>query len=157
LVLMASTRRALVLQATAFTLAHSFTLALGVFGAVNIPSQIVEPLIAASIAFIALENLFAKSVTRWRLPVVFVFGLLHGLGFAGAMADLGLSGEHLVASLIGFNVGVELGQLAVIAAAAAIVRMLRLSIDAERQYVLRPVSAAIALTGLFWAVERTIQ
>ena len=157
LFLMASTRRALVLQVTAFTLAHSLTLALGVFGAVHIPSQIVEPLIAASIAFIALENLFAKSVTRWRLLVVFVFGLLHGLGFAGAMADLGLSGEHLAASLVGFNVGVELGQLAVIAAAALIVRTLRLSIDAERQYVLRPVSAAIALAGLFWAVERTIQ
>lgn len=157
LFLMASTRRALVLQVSAFTAAHSTTLALGVFGAVSVPPQIVEPLIAASIAFIALENLFATSVTRWRLLVVFAFGLLHGLGFAGAMADLGLSGEHLAASLVGFNVGVELGQLAVIAAAALIVRTLRLSIDAERQYVLRPASAAIALTGLFWAIERTIQ
>ena len=133
------------------------TLALGVFGAVSIPPQIVEPLIAASIAFIALENLFATSVTRWRLIVVFVFGLLHGLGFAGAMAELGLSGEHLAASLVGFNVGVELGQLSVIAAAAFVVRTLRLSVDAERQFVLRPASAAIALTGLFWAIERTVQ
>jgi hypothetical protein len=157
LFLMASTRRALVLQVSAFTAAHSMTLALGAFGAVNIPPQIVEPLIAASIAFIALENLFATSVTRWRLLVVFVFGLLHGLGFAGAMADLGLSGEHLAASLVGFNVGVELGQLSVIAAASVIVRTLRLSIDAERQFVLRPASAAIALAGLFWAIERTIQ
>ena len=157
LFLMASTRRALVLQVSAFTVAHSMTLALGVFGAVSISPRIVEPLIAASIAFIALENLFAPSVTRWRLFVVFVFGLLHGLGFAGAMTDLGLSGEHLAASLVGFNIGVELGQLSVIVAAALIVRALRLSIDAERQFVLRPVSAAIALTGLFWAIERTIQ
>ena len=157
LFLMASTRRALVLQVSAFTVAHSLTLALGAFGAVNVPPHIVEPLIAASIAFIALENLFVKSVTRWRLLVVFVFGLLHGLGFAGAMAGLGLSGGHLAASLVGFNVGVELGQLTVIATAALIVRTLRLSIDSERQFVLRPVSAAIALTGLFWAVERTIQ
>lgn len=156
LFLMASTRRALLLQVSAFTAAHSMTLALGAFGAVNVPPQIVEPLIAASIAFIALENLFVTSVTRWRLLVVFVFGLLHGLGFAGAMADLGLSGEHLAASLVGFNVGVELGQLAVIASAALIVRTLRLSIDAERQFVLRPASAAIALMGLFWAIERTI-
>ncbi len=156
LFLMASTRRALVLQVSAFTAAHSLTLALGVFGAVHTPAQSVEPLIAASIAFIALENLLAKSVTRWRLLVVFVFGLLHGLGFAGAMADLGLSGERLAASLVGFNVGDELGQLAVIAVAALVVRTLRLSIDAERQYVVRPVSAAIALTGLFWAVERTM-
>ena len=157
LFLMASTRRALLLQVSTFTAAHSLTLALGAFGAVHVPPQIVEPLIAASIAFIALENLFVTSVTRWRLLVVFVFGLLHGLGFAGAMADLGLSGEHLAASLVGFNVGVELGQLAVIASAALIVRALRLSIDAERQFVLRPVSAAIALTGLFWAIERAIQ
>ena len=157
LFLMASTRRAIVLQVSAFTVAHSVTLALGVYGAVNIPPTIVEPLIAASIAFIALENLFATSVTRWRLIVVFVFGLLHGLGFAGAMADLGLSGEHLAASLVGFNVGVELGQLSVIAGASLIVRMLRLSIDAERQFVLRPASAAIALMGLFWAIERTMQ
>jgi hypothetical protein len=157
LFLMASTRRALLLQVSTFTAAHSLTLALGAFGAVHVPPQIVEPLIAASIAFIALENLFVTSVTRWRLLVVFVFGLLHGLGFAGAMADLGLSGQHLAASLVGFNIGVELGQLAVIASAALIVRALRLSIDAERQFVLRPVSAAIALTGLFWAIERTIQ
>jgi hypothetical protein len=156
LFLMASTRRALALQVSAFTAAHSLTLALGVFGAVNVPAQIVEPLIAASIAFIALENLFAKSGSNWRLLVVFVFGLLHGLGFAGAMADLGLSGGHLAASLVGFNFGVELGQLAVIAAAALIVRTLRLSIEAERRYVLRPASAAIAITGLFWAVERTV-
>lgn len=157
LFLMASTRRALVLQVSAFTLAHSLTLALGVYGAVSIPSQIVEPLIAASIAFIALENVFAKSVSNRRLFVVFVFGLVHGLGFAGVMADLGLSGGHLAASLVGFNAGVELGQLTVIAAASLIVKALRLPVDAERQFVLRPASAAIALTGLFWAVERTFQ
>jgi hypothetical protein len=157
LFLMASTRRALLLQVSVFTAAHSLTLALGVFDAVSMPPQIVEPLIAASIAFIALENLFAKSVSHWRLLVVFVFGLLHGLGFAGAMADLGLAGEHLAASLVGFNIGVELGQLAVIATAALIVRALRLSINAERQFVIRPISAAIALTGLFWAIERTVQ
>ncbi len=95
-------------------------------------------------------------MSNWRLIVVFVFGLLHGLGF-GAMADLGPSGGHLAASLVGFNAGVELGQLTVIAAASLIVRALRLPVDAERQFVLRPASAAIALTGLFWAVERTLQ
>jgi hypothetical protein len=156
LFLMASTRRALLLQVSAFTLAHSLTLALGAFGAVSIPSRIIEPLIAASIAFIAIENIFATSVSRWRIFVVFVFGLLHGLGFAGAMADLGLSGRHLVASLVGFNAGVELGQLAVILAASLVVRALRLPVDAERQFVLRPASAAIALMGLFWAFERTV-
>jgi hypothetical protein len=152
-----ASRRALVLQITAFTAAHSLTLALGVLGAVNAPAGVVEPLIAASIAFIALENLFARSVANARLPVVFAFGLLHGLGFASAMADLGLSGRQLAASLVGFNIGVELGQLAVVAAAALTVRMLRLPSDTERRFVLRPASAAIALTGLFWAVERVVR
>lgn len=156
LYLVATTRRAVILQVSLFTLAHSLTLALAVVGIVSVPGRIVEPLIAASIAFVAVENLFGRGVSYWRLIAVFGFGLLHGLGFAGAMADLGLAGESLAGALVGFNVGVELGQLAVIAGAALIVRSLRLTIDKERQFVVRPVSAAIALAGLFWMVERTI-
>ncbi|HXT68666.1 MAG TPA: HupE/UreJ family protein [Vicinamibacterales bacterium] len=156
LYLVATTKRAVILQVSLFTLAHSLTLALAVVGAVSVPARIVEPLIAASIAFIALENLLARNVSYGRLVAVFGFGLLHGLGFAGAMADLGLAGENLAGALVGFNIGVELGQLAVIAGAACIIRSLRLTIDTERQFVVRPLSAAIALTGLFWMVERTL-
>ncbi len=156
LYLAGTTRRAVILQVSLFTLAHSVTLALGVIGWVSVPERIVEPLIALSIAFIAVENLLGRSLSRGRLIAVFCFGLLHGLGFAGAMADIGLSGEHLAGALVGFNIGVELGQLAVIAGAALIVRSLRLSIDMHRQFVVRPVSAAIALAGLFWMVERTM-
>lgn len=155
LFLMAPTRRSLLLQVSAFTLAHSLTLALAVLGVMSAPARLVEPLIAASIAWVAIENLVTTQVSRARLLVVFGFGLLHGLGFAGAMSQLGLSGEHLVASLIGFNAGVELGQLTVIAAAALLVRALRLPLAIERRFILRPASAMIALTGLAWAVQRT--
>ncbi|MDA0722616.1 MAG: HupE/UreJ family protein, partial [Proteobacteria bacterium] len=105
----------LVLQISLFTLAHTITLALAALGYVSIPGEIVEPLIAASIVFVAVENIFTRRVSRWRPYVIFGFGLLHGLGFASVLGEFGLPQETFVAALIGFNVGVEAGQLAVIA------------------------------------------
>jgi hypothetical protein len=104
----------LLLQVSLFTLAHTITLALAALGYVTISGAIVEPLIAASIVFIAVENIFTKQVSRWRPYVIFGFGLLHGLGFASVLAEFGLPEASFVAALIGFNVGVELGQLLVI-------------------------------------------
>lgn len=155
LFLLASGTRSLLLQISAFTLAHSATLALAALGVVAVPSSVVEPLIAVSIAYIAFENLMTTSISRWRLAIVFAFGLLHGLGFAGALADLGISGSDLPMTLVGFNVGVELGQLAVVLAAAVVVRMLPVASANRRRYLTNPASAAIAAMGLFWAVERT--
>jgi hypothetical protein len=105
----------LILQVSLFTLAHTITLALAALGYVSIPGEIVEPLIAASIVFVAVENIFTRQVSRWRPYVIFGFGLLHGLGFASVLGEFGLPQETFVAALIGFNVGVEVGQLAVIA------------------------------------------
>ncbi|MEL6889311.1 MAG: HupE/UreJ family protein, partial [Pseudomonadota bacterium] len=105
-------------QVSAFTLAHTVTLALGALGLVNIPGAIVEPLIAASIVYVAVENIFARGMNRWRPLVVFGFGLLHGLGFASVLGEFGLPEGTFIPALIGFNVGVEIGQLAVIALAA---------------------------------------
>lgn len=105
----------LILQVSLFTLAHTITLALAALGYVTLPGEIVEPLIAASIVFVAVENIFTKRVSRWRPYVIFGFGLLHGLGFASVLGEFGLPQETFVAALIGFNVGVEVGQLAVIA------------------------------------------
>ncbi|QFT63112.1 HupE/UreJ family protein [Roseivivax sp. THAF30] len=106
----------LILQITIFTLAHSVTLALGAFGIVSIPGSIVEPIIAASIVFVAAENMFARRVTGWRIGVIFLFGLLHGLGFASVLNEFGLPDGQFGAALVGFNVGVEIGQIAIIAA-----------------------------------------
>lgn len=155
LFLLASRTRTLLLQISAFTLAHSVTLGLAALGFVSVPASIVEPLIAVSIAYIAIENLMTTSISKWRLAIVFAFGLLHGLGFAGALAQLGISGTDLPITMVGFNVGVELGQLTVVLAAAFVMRLVPVASVNRRRYLTNPASAAIAVMGLFWAVERT--
>lgn len=104
-------------QISAFTLAHTITLALAALGYVTIPGSIVEPLIALSIVYVAVENLFNDGLSRWRPLIIFGFGLLHGLGFASVLAEFGLPEGSFIPALIGFNIGVEIGQLAVIAVA----------------------------------------
>ncbi|WP_407493419.1 HupE/UreJ family protein [Pseudooceanicola sp. MF1-13] len=149
------TLRPLLWQISAFTLAHTVTLALGALGVVNVPGSIVEPLIAASIAFIAIENIFATGLTRWRPFVVFGFGLLHGLGFASVLQEFGLPQDQFIPALIGFNVGVELGQLTVIALAFLAVGAWFRHKTWYRPGIAIPASAVIACIGLYWAVERT--
>jgi hypothetical protein len=124
-------------------------------GLVSVSSSIVEPIIAGSIAYVAIENIYRREYTHWRLLVVFVFGLIHGLGFAGALANLNLPPAALVIGLLGFNIGVELGQLTVIAIALGATVWLK---DAEqyRQYVVVPGSALIALMGVWWMIERIV-
>ena len=107
--------RPLLTQVSLFTLAHTITLALAALGYVVVPGSFVEPLIAASIVYVAVENIFMKNLSPWRPFVVFGFGLLHGLGFASVLAEFGLPKSAFVPALIGFNIGVEIGQLAVIA------------------------------------------
>ena len=111
--------RPLVWQISAFTLAHTVTLALGALGWVNVPGSIVEPLIAASIVYVAVENIFHSGLNRWRPLVIFGFGLLHGLGFASVLGEFGLPEGQFIPALIGFNIGFEVGQIAVVLVAAA--------------------------------------
>jgi hypothetical protein len=108
--------RPLIWQISAFTLAHTVTLALGALGWVSVPASIVEPLIAASITYVAIENIFTSGLHRWRPLVIFGFGLLHGLGFASVLGEFGLPRDQFIPALVGFNIGVEIGQLTVIAA-----------------------------------------
>lgn len=153
LFLLSTRLSALLWQVTAFTLAHTVTLFLGVTGLVTISPQIVEPLIAASIVFIAVENLFTTRLHAWRPVVVFCFGLLHGLGFAGVLREIGLSANHFLTGLIAFNIGVELGQLAVIAACFALVGWAMRRPD-YRKLVVVPGSLAIAVVAAIWFSER---
>lgn len=145
----------LLAQVTTFTLAHSVTLALATLGVVHVSSAIVEPIIAASIAAVALENVFRPRYTKWRLLLVFVFGLIHGLGFAGALSDLDLPKSLLAAGLVGFNVGVEGGQLAVISLAVLATFWIRKTED-YRKFVVIPGSLLIAAMGIWWTIQRII-
>ncbi len=214
-----STRFApLLWQVTSFTLAHTVTLAMAVLGIVSVPASIVEPLIAASIVYVAVENIVSDKLHRWRPFVIFGFGLLHGLGFASVLGEFGLPDGQVIPALIGFNIGVELGQLTVIAIAfilvwyairvdrgeadvapaqglygvlavifaglgiamntpgfqevmgasamiffwplaalsvlCAVSATLVDQLDSYRRYVAVPASAAIALVGAYWFVER---
>lgn len=153
LFLLSRTWKPLLLQVTTFTLAHTVTLALATLGWVNVPSKIVEPVIALSIAAVALENIFHPRYTNWRLVIVFVFGLVHGLGFASALKDLDLPTASLAVGLVGFNVGVELAQLTVITIAFAVTSWLRDPMR-YRQWIVIPGSSLIAAMGLWWAVQR---
>ncbi len=145
--------RPLVKVVTAFTAAHSVTLSLAALGLVAFPARWVESAIALSIAYIAAENLWRRTIsTRRRWAVTFGFGLVHGFGFASVLRELTLPRPALVTSLVGFNLGVELGQLTVVAAA---VLVLRLAQSWPHGAALRRwVSAGTVAAGLLWFVQR---
>jgi hydrogenase/urease accessory protein HupE len=140
---------------TCFTLAHSITLALAALDLVNLSSRIVEPLIAASIVFVGLENLFRRDEPRWRWALTFAFGLIHGFGFAGVLKQIGLgsSGRAFIVPLFSFNLGVELGQIAVTAILLPLLWKLRRLRGFER-YGIQAISATIALIGAYWLIQR---
>lgn len=142
-------------QVSAFTLAHTVTLALGLYGIINISPSIVEPLIALSIVYVAVENIVTKELHPWRPAIVFAFGLLHGLGFAGVLAEFGLPTGQVPLALISFNIGVEFGQLFVIAVAAILVGW-AFKREWYRSAIAIPASVLIGLMGAYWFVERTL-
>ena len=145
--------KTLLLQVTAFTVAHSITLALSIYGIVSLPSRIVEPMIALSIVYVAVENLFTRELKPWRVALVFTFGLLHGLGFAGVLRELGLPRSEFLTALLTFNLGVEGGQLTIIAAALLATAPVRRAPWYHARVVV-PASLAIAATGLYWTMIR---
>jgi len=139
-------------QVSAFTAAHTLTLGLAVLGLITLSPNIVEPMIALSIAFVAIENLVFKDMQRWRPLVVFGFGLFHGLGFAGVLVELGLPHDQLLPSLLSFNLGVEAGQLTIILAMWFVLHRFR---EAGWYPLLaKGASGLIAAIALWWVVER---
>ena len=145
--------RPLLVQITAFTAAHSLTLALAMGGIVTMGGRVVESLIALSIVAVAVENVFTREIRPWRWIVVFCFGLIHGLGFAGSFAGLRLAPGDFIRPLICLNLGVELGQLSVVAAAAAATVWFWKK-PWYRTAITIPASVAIALVGAYWACQR---
>ena len=144
----------LVFQISIFTLAHTITLGLSSIGIVNLPLEIIEPLIALSITYIAAENIFKARLTKYRSVTIFAFGLLHGLGFASALANFGLPVDYFLWALIGFNIGVELGQLTLLFVGYIVLAFTVKTSALYRTYITIPGSLFVGLFGLWWFFER---
>ena len=141
-------------QATAFTVAHTLTLILSMKGLIIAPPAIVEPIIALSIAFIAIENLITQRLKAGRLAIVFLFGLVQGLGFASALNELGLPRDQFYSSLLSFNVGVELGQISVILFCWLAFGLWFSDKTWYRARIVQPLSVLIGLIAIFWTIQR---
>jgi len=147
--------RVLIYQISLFTLAHTLTLALSSLGIVRISAQIVEPLIALSIAYVAIETIWAKGRFHLQRALLIIgFGLLHGMGFASVLADFGLPDGQFIPALVSFNIGVEIGQLAIVAPLYILMRWLRPPARFYRVIIQIPASVVIASIGLYWTAER---
>lgn len=144
-----------IVQATAFTIAHSITLGLAMYGLLSPPTHIVEPVIALSIFFVAVENSITDKLRPTRIAIVFFFGLIHGLGFAGALNELGLPKNQFFTSLITFNIGVELGQITVILLAWILIGKWFGQKAWYRNRIVIPISVLIAIIALYWTIQRT--
>lgn len=150
-----STRmRPLLWQITMFTIAHSITLALAMTGVIELPARVVEPLIALSIAYVGVENIWHRQLHKSRLVLVFVFGLLHGLGFASMLAEFGMPDNAFFTALVSFNVGVEIGQLTVVAIAFLTIGLWFGKKPYYRKVFVIPGSLMITLVGLYWTWQR---
>ena len=141
-------------QATAFTIAHSITLALSMQNIIILPSEIVEPIIALSILFVAVENIILSQLKAWRILIVFLFGLIHGLGFASALNEIGLPRNNFLASIFSFNLGVELGQVLIIALVFFLLILPAGKKVWYKKVIAYPLSIIIGLIAIYWTVQR---
>ncbi len=154
LFLLSAKWKPLLIQVTSFTVAHTITLGLSIYGIISLSPAIVEPLISASIVYVAIENMVTSELKPWRAFVVFGFGLLHGMGFAGVLAEIGLPRSEFLTALLTFNLGVELGQLSVITLAYLLVGLWWMRKRWYHARVVRPLSSVIAAVGFYWTMQR---
>ena len=154
LCLLSTNIKTMLWQATAFTVAHSITLALSMKNIFVAPAPVVEPIIALSIAFVAVENMLITKLKPWRILVVFLFGLVHGMGFASALNEIGLPAGKFFTSVLSFNLGVELGQMTVILTVFSLLIIPLKNKTWYRQTVVYGLSSVIALVAGYWVVER---
>jgi hydrogenase/urease accessory protein HupE len=154
LLLLGGTIRRLALVVTAFTLAHSLTLSLAALGHVTPPADLIEPAIALSIVYVGIDNLLVGRGRDTRAWIAFVFGLIHGFGFANVLAEMALPRGALVWSLVSFNLGVEVGQLLVVVLVAGALALVRRRSSRAGQQIVRIGSVAVIVAGAYWFVER---
>jgi hypothetical protein len=148
--------RTILWQATAFTIAHTITLALSMKGVIKLPAEVVEPLIALSIMFVAIENMLVSELKAWRVAVVFMFGLVHGMGFASALNEIGLPRNQFFTSIFSFNAGVEIGQICVISLVFLLLIIPFGKMPWYKKRIVYPLSVIIAAIAAYWTIQRTI-
>lgn len=153
LFLLSARIRPLIWQVSMFTVAHTLTLALSVLGIISLSPDIVEPLIALSIAYIAVENILNPRLKPTRLVIVFCFGLMHGLGFAGILHESGIPKDKFLPALLAFNGGVEIAQISIVFLAVYFIGRFE-GRPWYRNRVVLPFSTLIALIGLYWVYIR---
>lgn len=141
-------------QASAFTVAHTITLALSMKGIIQLPADIVEPLIALSIMFVAIENILLSELKAWRIAIVFIFGLVHGMGFASALNEIGLPRNKFFTSIFSFNAGVEIGQIIIITLMFMFIIIPFGKKPWYKKFIVCSLSATIALTAAYWTGQR---
>jgi hydrogenase/urease accessory protein HupE len=143
-------------QVTCFTIAHTITLVLSIFGLLALPDRVIEPLIALSIVYVGIENIVTEELKKWRPILVFLFGLLHGLGFAGVLINIGIPEGYFLESLVAFNLGIEAGQILVVGLAYFILFRFFNKKSAYRKYVVIPGSITISTIGSWMLYDRII-
>ena len=156
LCLLSTNIKTILWQATAFTIAHSITLALSMKNIITLPAQIIEPIIALSILFVAIENIILSELKAWRILVVFLFGLIHGLGFASALNEIGLPRNKFLTSIFSFNLGVEIGQVTIIGMVFLFIILPAGKKLWYKKTIAYPLSAIIGLIAAYWTVQRII-
>ncbi len=146
--------KSVIIQCSVFTVAHSISLGLTAAGYIIPDSKIIEPLIALSIVFTSVENIIHQRINPWRLTIIFLFGLIHGMGFANALREIGLPPAHFLSSVLSFNVGVELGQITIILLSYFLVGKWFGNKVWYKERIVFPISSIIACVALYWAIER---
>ncbi len=149
-----SNLKSVIIQCSAFTLAHSISLGLAAAGYIIPNSNIIEPLIALSILFTSIENIVHSKVNAWRVAIIFLFGLIHGMGFAAALKDIGLPSGHFLSALISFNIGVEFGQITVIIICYFLISKWFSKRIWYKTRIVYPVSSIIGCIALYWTIVR---
>ena len=153
---LSSNIKMVIIQCSVFTLAHSLSLGLAASGFIIPNANIVEPLIAASILFTAIENIVHDKINPWRIALIFEFGLIHGLGFANSLKEIGLPKNQFLPSLLSFNIGVEFGQITIILAAYFLISKWFSNKIWYKERIVYPISTVIASVALYWTIERIL-
>ena len=149
--------KSIVYQASAFTVAHTVSLALSMKGIIVAPSPVIEPIIALSIVFVALENLILSELKPWRVILVFLFGLIHGMGFASSLNEIGLPRDKFFTSILVFNLGIEVCQIMLISLIFGLIIYPLKNKTWYRYRVVYPISILIAIVSSYWTIERIMQ